>query len=112
MNLPSNNVVGYDIGNALKHATSIKDNQLLVVHGTGDDNVHFENTAELVKVNLRNTPDWDDFDTIFCVKVLAIENNIQFRSQFYTNSDHGINNGYARRNLYRLLSDYLSEKFE
>jgi dipeptidyl aminopeptidase/acylaminoacyl peptidase len=49
---PQQNPVGYAQGSVLNHATQIENGKLLLIHGTGDDNVHFQNTAELVKVSL------------------------------------------------------------
>jgi dipeptidyl aminopeptidase/acylaminoacyl peptidase len=47
---PQENPAGYQQGALLQHATNIQNNQYLLIHGTGDDNVHFENTAELAEV--------------------------------------------------------------
>jgi len=86
MRTPQENAQGYSQSSVLTRAANIKDNTLLLVHGTADDNVHFENTAELVE--------------------LLIARDIEFEVMFYTNRDHSISNG-ARPHLYHLLSKYL-----
>ncbi len=54
MGLPNDNVVGYREGSPITHAKNLKGN-LLIIHGTGDDNVHYQNfemlVNELVKYN-------------------------------------------------------------
>lgn len=47
MDTPHDNPDGYDFGSALTHADKLK-GKLLIVHGTIDDNVHFQNTVQLV----------------------------------------------------------------
>jgi len=90
MAMPIDNFNGYNQSSLLDRVANFKDESLLLVHGTGDDNVHFENTAELVK--------------------LLIEKDIQFQMMMYTNRDHLINQGGARPHLYRLLANYLKSK--
>ena len=54
MGLPSTNPEGYYEGSPINHAAGLK-GQLLLVHGTGDDNVHYQSCEmlvnELVKQN-------------------------------------------------------------
>ncbi len=64
--------------------------QLLLVHGTADNNVHLQNSLELVK--------------------LLVKSGIQFRSMYYPNKDHGISGDNARPHLYKMLSNYVKEK--
>jgi dipeptidyl-peptidase-4 len=47
MGLPSENADGYRRGSPLTYAANLR-GDLLVVHGTGDDNVHYQNTERLV----------------------------------------------------------------
>ncbi|HCY90159.1 MAG TPA: S9 family peptidase, partial [Chitinophagaceae bacterium] len=47
MGLPSENPEGYKLGSAINYAKDLKGN-LLVIHGTGDDNVHYSNAESLV----------------------------------------------------------------
>ncbi len=47
MNTPQNNPEGYHKGSPISHAAGLKGN-LLLIHGTGDDNVHYQNCELLV----------------------------------------------------------------
>ncbi len=46
MGLPQTNVDGYKIGSAINHAEGLK-GKLLIIHGTGDDNVHYQGSEKL-----------------------------------------------------------------
>ena len=43
MGLPQDNTKAYEEGSPITYADKLKGN-LLIVHGSGDDNVHFQNT--------------------------------------------------------------------
>jgi dipeptidyl-peptidase-4 len=89
MGLPSENREGYSAGAAMNFAEGLQGN-LLIVHGTGDDNVHYQN-AELVINEL-------------------IRHNKTFTMMAYPNRSHGIYEGEnTRRHLYALLTNYLVE---
>ena len=46
--LPQDNPKGYDDNSPLSHAEKLADRtQLLIIHGTADDNVHFQNSMEM-----------------------------------------------------------------
>jgi dipeptidyl-peptidase-4 len=47
MGLPSTNARGYDAGSPINFAAGLR-GKLLVVHGSGDDNVHYQGTERLV----------------------------------------------------------------
>jgi hypothetical protein len=47
MGLPRDDPEGYQRGSAINFASGLK-GQLLVVHGTGDDNVHFQGSQMLI----------------------------------------------------------------
>lgn len=89
MGLPKDNVDGYRLGSPITFAGQLEGN-LLLIHGTGDDNVHYQGSERLV-----NT---------------LIEANRQFTFMPYPNRSHGI---YEGRNttlhLYTLLTRYLLE---
>ena len=53
MNTPQNNPDGYFRGSPISYASGLKGN-LLLMHGTGDDNVHYQNTERLVNELVRN----------------------------------------------------------
>lgn len=86
---PQDNPAGYDDNSPITHAGSLKGNFLLI-HGTGDDNVHFQNT-----VNLQNA---------------LIAEGKQFRSFYYPDRAHGIRKGKkTRSHLYGMMTDFLLE---
>lgn len=88
MQTPEQNPEGYSKGSPLTYANQITGNYLLV-HGTGDDNVHFQNTVEMID------------------RLVAA--NVQFETMFYPNRNHGIYGGNTREHLYRMLTDYILE---
>ena len=48
--LPANNAAGYDDNSPLSHAAKLSPRtKLLIMHGTADDNVHFQNTMEMCR---------------------------------------------------------------
>jgi dipeptidyl-peptidase 4 len=86
LGLPSENPSGYDNNSPLIHAGKLK-GRYLVIHGTADDNVHFQNTVAMQEA--------------------LIKANKQFDSFFYPNKNHGIYGGITRYHLYKLMSDFL-----
>lgn len=89
MGLPEENAEGYDESAPLTYADQLE-GDLLVVHGTGDDNVHFQNTAALIDA--------------------LVAAGKQFEVMIYPNRSHGIYEGEGtRRHLYTLLTDFLHE---
>lgn len=53
MNTPQNNPDGYRKGSPISYVKGLKGN-LLLIHGTGDDNVHYQNCEMLVNELIRN----------------------------------------------------------
>ncbi len=88
LGLPQDNAKGYDENSPLNFADQLKGNYLLI-HGTGDDNVHFQNSAEMVE-KLENA-------------------GKQFEFRIYPNKNHSIYDatGNTRLNLYQLMTDFL-----
>jgi len=86
MRTPAENPAGYDESAALTYADSLK-GSLLLVHGTGDDNVHFQNSVQLVE-RLEGA-------------------NKQFDMRIYPNKTHAIAGGATRENLYGLFTAWL-----
>ncbi len=85
---PQENASGYDDNSPVTHAGKLKGNFLLV-HGTGDDNVHFQNAVEFESA--------------------LIASGKQFRSFYYPNRNHGIYGGNTRLHLYQMMTDFLVE---
>jgi dipeptidyl-peptidase-4 len=92
MGLPEDNVAGYRDGSPITHAHNLK-GHLLLVHGTGDDNVHYANTEAVI----------DEL----------IAHNKQFTMMAYPNRSHAISEGVnTRRHLFTLLTRYLKDHLE
>ena len=86
---PQENPAGYDDNSPINYANMLKGNYLLV-HGTGDDNVHFQNALDLVT---------------------ALEKaDKQFEFRVYPNKNHSIYGGNTRLNLYKLMTDFIMRK--
>jgi len=88
MRTPAENVDGYDKNAPEKMAKNLK-GKLLLVHGTGDDNVHFQNQVMLV----------DEL----------IKANKEFQSEYYPNRNHGIYGGNTRYHLYNRMTKFILE---
>jgi dipeptidyl-peptidase-4 len=58
MGLPQDNAEGYRLGSPINFAAGLK-GRLLVIHGTGDDNVHYQGTERLINklIELRKPVD-------------------------------------------------------
>lgn len=86
---PQDNARGYDDNSPLNYAHLLKGNYLLI-HGTGDDNVHFQNAVDMVT---------------------ALEAaGKQFEFRIYPNKNHSIYGGNTRLNLYELMTDFIHRK--
>ncbi len=89
MALPSDNEQGYKNGSPITSAHQLKGN-LLIVHGTGDDNCHYQSCEALVNE--------------------LIKHNKHFTMMAYPNRTHSIKEGEnTKRHLYELLTRYLHE---
>lgn len=89
MGLPQDNAEDYKNGSPITHAAGLKGN-LLIVHGTGDDNVHYQGTEKLAD------------------RLVAL--NKPFTMMAYPNRSHSINEGKnTSLHLYGLLTRYLND---
>ena len=89
MRTPQENPEGYDDNSPLTHAGDIK-GDLLIIHGSADDNVHAQNTYEMTEK--------------------MVQAGVQFDMAIYTNRNHGIYGGNTRMHLYTKMTNYLKEK--
>lgn len=88
--LPQDHEDEYKQSSPVTFAGQLRGN-LLVVHGSGDDNVHYQGTEELINA--------------------LVAANKDFRIMVYPNRSHGIYEGAGtRRHLFSLLTSYLNEK--
>lgn len=89
MGLPDANAEDYKQGSPITFAKNLTGN-LLVVHGTGDDNVHYQGTERMINE--------------------LVKQNKQFTMFAYPNRSHGIFEGEnTTRHLYTMLTKYLNE---
>ncbi|RPD47317.1 S9 family peptidase [Paracnuella aquatica] len=90
MGLPQENMEDFVAGSPITHAKNLKGN-LLVVHGTGDDNVHYQGTEMLINELVK----WGK----------------QFQMMSYPNRTHSINEGEGTsRHLAGLFTKFLKEQ--
>lgn len=85
MRTPKENAEGYDAGSAIKRTPQLK-GSLLLIHGTADDNVHYQNCAEYSEA--------------------LVQAGIQFDMQVYTNRNHGIFGGKTREHLMNRVANF------
>ncbi|WP_017730646.1 S9 family peptidase [Nafulsella turpanensis] len=85
---PQENASGYDDYSPITHADKLEGAYLLI-HGTGDDNVHFQNAVELQDA--------------------LIAEGKQFESFYYPNRNHGIYGGNTRLHLFTMMTDFILE---
>lgn len=88
MRTPQENAAGYDDNSPINFANKVKGKYFLI-HGSGDDNVHYQNSMEMITA-LTNA-------------------NVQFDLFIYPNKDHGIYGGNTRNHLFNMLFNYTLE---
>ncbi|MBK6831644.1 MAG: prolyl oligopeptidase family serine peptidase [Flavobacteriales bacterium] len=88
MGLPKDNASGYDDNSRVSHVSKLKGNYLLV-HGIADDNVHYQNSAEMVLALVKANKPFDQF--------------------MYPDKNHGIYGGNIRLHLFEMMMTWLDE---
>ena len=83
---PQDNPAGYDDNSPLTHAAKLQ-GHFLLIHGTGDDNVHFQNSVALEEA--------------------LINAGKQFRSHFYPDQAHGFRGGKVNHHRWTLMTDFI-----
>jgi len=83
---PSDNKSGYEDNSPINFTKKIK-GKFLLIHGSGDDNVHYQNSMELSRE--------------------LIKNNIPFDFMTYPNKNHGISGGLTRTHLYNKMLTFI-----
>lgn len=86
MQRPLDNPEGYQQGSVLNYVDQLKGN-LLIIHGSADDNVHLQNTMELASK--------------------LVDANKQFEMQIYPNKNHGIYGGVTTYHLFKRITEFL-----
>lgn len=88
MTTPQENPEGYDENSPINHVEKLKGNFLLV-HGSGDDNVHVQNSMRLIEA--------------------LVQANKQFDWAIYPDKNHGIYGGNTRLHLYTKMTEFIKE---
>lgn len=86
MTTPQENLSGYDDNSPINHVDKLK-GDFLLVHGSGDDNVHLQNTMRMVEA--------------------LIQADKQFEWMVYPDKNHGIYGGNTRLHLYKKMTNFI-----
>jgi dipeptidyl-peptidase-4 len=87
---PQENASGYDDNSPINYVSKLKGNFLLI-HGTADDNVHVQNSMQMIEA--------------------LVQANKQFDWAIYPDKNHGIYGGKTRIQLYNKMTTFIKEKF-
>ncbi|PIB33673.1 peptidase S9 [Gaetbulibacter sp. 5U11] len=87
MTTPQENASGYDNNSPINHVDKLK-GDFLLIHGTGDDNVHVQNTMRMVEA--------------------LVQANKQFEWMIYPDKNHGIYGGNTRLHLYTKMTNFIN----
>ncbi len=88
MQTPQENPDGYDLNSPIHHVDSLVGNYFLI-HGSADDNVHVQNTYEMVNS--------------------LVNANKQFELFIYPDKNHGIYGGNTRLHLFTQITDFIKK---
>jgi len=86
MQTPQENANGYDENSPINHVDKLKGDYLLI-HGSADDNVHVQNSMEMISALVRANKKFDLF--------------------IYPDKNHGIYGGNTRLHLYQKMTDFI-----
>ena len=86
MRTPQENPEGYDDNSPINFVDGLQ-GKFLLVHGSGDDNVHYQNSMDFVEA--------------------LVQANKQFEMQFYPNKNHGIYGGNTSIHLYTRMTEFI-----
>ena len=88
MQTPQENPSGYDENSPINHVNKLK-GKFLLVHGTGDDNVHVQNTMRMVEA--------------------LVQANKDFEWALYPDRNHGIYGGNTRLHLFTKMTNFIKD---
>jgi dipeptidyl-peptidase-4 len=88
MQTPQENSSGYDENSPINQVNKLK-GKFLLNHGSGDDNVHVQNSMQMIEA--------------------LIQANKQFDSEIYPDKNHGIYGGKTRIQLYTKMTNFIKE---
>jgi dipeptidyl-peptidase-4 len=86
----NDNYRAYDDSNVSAKAQNFRDKKFLLIHGTADDNVHFQNSAQLMKA--------------------LTEENIMYDVQVYPDKNHNLAGRATTRHHYRTMTEFLQKE--
>jgi dipeptidyl-peptidase 4 len=86
MRTPQENADGYDRNSPINYVDNVKGKYLLI-HGSSDDNVHFQNTMDMTSA--------------------MVKANKQFELFVYPNKNHGIYGGNTRNHLFQMMLNFI-----
>ena len=92
MDRPRDNAEGYTSGAPLEHVEGLRDGSLLLAHGLMDNNVHFQNTVELLDA------------------LVAAEKQFEFMA--YPRTRHGIRGEAKRLHFHQISADFFARTLE
>ena len=85
MRTPDENKAGYSENSPINFAENLE-GKYLIVHGSADDNVHLQNTLEMIEA--------------------LVQANKKFESFIYPNKNHGIYGGNTRNHLFNMMLNF------
>jgi dipeptidyl-peptidase-4 len=86
---PQENAKGYDENSPINYVKDLQGKYFLI-HGSADDNVHYQNSMEMISA--------------------LVKANKQFDLSIYPNKNHGIYGGNTRNHLFNMIFDYIEDE--
>ncbi|XP_004375482.1 dipeptidyl peptidase 4 isoform X1 [Trichechus manatus latirostris] len=88
---PEDNLDHYRNSTVMSRAENFKQVEYLLIHGTADDNVHFQQSAQISKA--------------------LVDAGVDFQAMWYTDEDHGIASSTAHQHIYTHMSHFIKQCF-
>ncbi|XP_042637008.1 dipeptidyl peptidase 4 [Orycteropus afer afer] len=88
---PEDNLDHYRNSTVMSRAENFKQVEYLLIHGTADDNVHFQQSAQISKA--------------------LVDAGVDFQAMWYTDEDHGIGSNTAHQHIYTHMSHFMKQCF-
>ncbi|XP_006867049.1 PREDICTED: dipeptidyl peptidase 4 [Chrysochloris asiatica] len=88
---PEDNLDYYKNSTVMSRAENFKQVEYLLIHGTADDNVHFQQSAQISKA--------------------LVDAGVDFQAMWYTDEDHGIASSSAHQHIYTHMSHFIKQCF-
>jgi dipeptidyl-peptidase-4 len=86
---PQENAKGYDENSPINYVKDLQGKYFLI-HGSADDNVHYQNSMEMISA--------------------LVKANKQFDLFIYPNKNHGIYGGNTRNHLFNMIFEYIEDE--